>query len=269
MHLLEWLLLVHLLAFFPLWELFRSGALRERLETNPGEKVRVYRTICLQLWLPTLLLLALFGTGSLSVTELPVLAPVDTAQGIALFLLLAVMVYLGFALRRVVRDAGVRRQAAAALKDQAWALPATRREAAWFIGPVTLSAGICEELLYRAYLIQWLDQAMPIWAAVVLSSLLFGLMHAYQGPSGMIRTGAVGLVMAVIFVATGSLLVPIVLHIVVDAYAGALSWIALRTDESLEAPDPRKERVEQSEPGGVCGECGRPPSNALPATCAD
>ncbi|MGK7295485.1 MAG: CPBP family intramembrane glutamic endopeptidase [Candidatus Wenzhouxiangella sp. M2_3B_020] len=269
MHLLEWLLLVHLLAFFPLWELFRSRALRERLETNPEEKVRVYRTICLQLWLPTLLLLTLFGTGSLSVSELPVLTPVGIAQGIALVLLLGFTIFLGIALRRVVRDAGIRQQAAEALADQAWALPVTRPEAAWFIGPVSLSAGICEELLYRAYLIPWLDQALPIWAAVVLSSLVFGLMHAYQGHLGIIRTAAVGLGMALIFLATGSLLVPILLHVVLDAYAGALSWIALRTDESLEAPDPRKERIEQTQPGGLGGDCGHPPSNALSATCGD
>src|SRR6056297_1613239 len=231
MHTLEWLLLAYLLVFFPVWELVHGRSVRERLQADPARKVPLYRSACLELWLPTILLLTLYGSGTLSVSDIPVLIPVDIAQGVALLALLALTIYLGRSLRRVVKDPDTRQQTADALRDQAWALPVNRREAAWFIGPVSISAGICEELLFRAYLIPWLDQALPIWAAVLLSSVLFGLLHAYQGPAGMVRTAAVGLVLALIFLATGSLLVPILLHIVVDAYAGALSWISLRDDE--------------------------------------
>ena len=233
MHTLEWLLLAHLLVFFPVWELIQGGSVRQRLQADPTRKVPLYRTICAQLWLPTILLLALYSSGVLSVSEIPVLIPMNLGQAIALLGVLAVLIYFGISLHRVVHDADIRKQTADALRDQAWALPVNRREAVWFIGPVSLSAGICEELLFRAYLIPWLDQALPIWAAVILSSALFGLLHAYQGPAGIVRTGAVGLVMALIFVATGSILIPIVLHFVVDAYAGALSWIALRDDDGV------------------------------------
>jgi membrane protease YdiL (CAAX protease family) len=67
---------------------------------------------------------------------------------------------------------------------------------------------------------------MPIWAAMILSSVLFGIMHAYQGLSGILRTAGLGLLMAGLFVASGNLLWAIVGHVVIDAYAGALSWIA-------------------------------------------
>jgi len=248
MHLLEWLLLAYLLVFFPVWELIHGRSDRERLQADPALKVPLYRTICLQLWMPTLLLLALYVSGSLSVSELPILVPIDLAQAIALLALLAVIGYLGFSLSRVVQDAEVRQQTAEALRDQAWSLPVNRREAGWFIGPVSLSAGICEELLFRGYLIPWLGQALPIWAAVLLSSVLFGLLHAYQGPAGIVRTGAVGLVLALVFVATGSLLVPIVLHVVVDAYAGALSWISLRDDDAKRPPDHAGQRSTKGAP---------------------
>jgi hypothetical protein len=231
MHTLEWLLLAYLLAFFPVWELIHARSVREQLKADPTRKVPLYRTICVQLWLPTTLLLALLWTGSLSVSGIPVLVPLGVAQGIALLGLLALIVYFGLGLRRVVHDADTRRQTADALRDQAWALPVNRREAAWFIGPVSVSAGICEELLFRAYLIPWLDQALPLWGAVLVSSMLFGLLHAYQGYAGVLKTAAVGLVLALIFLVTGSILVPVVLHIVVDAYAGALSWIAFRDDD--------------------------------------
>ena len=49
---------------------------------------------------------------------------------------------------------------------------------------------------------------MGTWPAVALSSLIFGLGHAYQGPAGMGKTGLVGLVMALLTVASGSLVHP-------------------------------------------------------------
>lgn len=235
MHVLEWVLLAYLLVFFPVWELIHGRSVRERLKADSTRKVPLYRTICVQLWLPTILLLVLLWTGSLSVSSIPFLVPVDLAQGIALLGFLALIAYFGLVLRRVVHDADTRQQTADALRDQAWALPVKRREAAWFIGPVSLSAGICEELLFRAYLIPWLDQALPLWGAVLVSGALFGLLHAYQGPAGMLRAAAVGLLLALIFLVTGSILVPVLLHIVVDAYAGALSWIAFRDDAARPA----------------------------------
>lgn len=232
MHILEWLLLAYLLVVFPAWELSTSGSLRQRLRANPAQKVSMYRTTCLQLWPPALLLLALLWTNSLSVAQIPVFVPLNFNQGFALLGLLALTVYLGISLRAVANDFDTRKKTGEALKPAAWMLPVTRREAVWFIGPVSLTAGICEELLYRAYLVQWFELAMPIWAAVILSSVVFGLIHAYQGVSGMLRSAAIGLVLASIFVATGSLLVPIALHIFIDVYSGALSWIALREEST-------------------------------------
>jgi membrane protease YdiL (CAAX protease family) len=144
--------------------------------------------------------------------------------------------YLAWSLRSVARDPAVRKQTAEAMQPLAWMLPTDRREAIWFVGPVSLTAGICEELLYRGYLMQWLEGFMPVWGAMLLSSMIFGLMHAYQGPGGILRTAGLGLVMAGLFVLTGSLLWPILLHVLIDAYAGVLSWLAMREEITAE-PD--------------------------------
>ena len=66
--------------------------------------------------------------------------------------------------------------------------------------------------------------------SMILSSVIFGLMHAYQGLAGVIRTAATGLLLAGVFVASGSLLLSIILHVIIDAYAGALSWLARREE---------------------------------------
>lgn len=230
MQLIEWLLLALLVVLAPAWEFWRGPAERARLQADPSGKVSAYRTTCIQLWLPTLALLALYWTGGLSVAQLTVRGAPQIGQLLAPTALVLLALYLAMSLRSVARDPAIRRQTADALQPLAWMLPANRREAIWFIGPVSLTAGICEELLYRGFLMQWLDGVMPIWAAMILSSVVFGLQHAYQGLAGITRTTALGLLLAGVFVASGSLLWPIILHVIIDAYAGALSWLARREE---------------------------------------
>jgi membrane protease YdiL (CAAX protease family) len=44
----------------------------------------------------------------------------------------------------------------------------------------------------------------------------FGLAHAYQGLAGIVTTGVLGGVMAALYLQTGSLLLPVLLHAVID-----------------------------------------------------
>ncbi|MCM4161105.1 CPBP family intramembrane metalloprotease [Antarcticibacterium flavum] len=64
---------------------------------------------------------------------------------------------------------------------------------------VWITAAFLREVIFRAFLINTLDILLgrnrwSPWAAVVISSLIFGLMHAWQGLGGIILTGLVGLV---------------------------------------------------------------------------
>jgi uncharacterized protein len=44
----------------------------------------------------------------------------------------------------------------------------------------------------------------------------FGLAHAYQGLVGIVPTGLLGGIMAAVYLQTGSLLLPVLLHAVID-----------------------------------------------------
>ena len=60
-------------------------------------------------------------------------------------------------------------------------VPAFGLEMAGFI-VVCLTAGVCEELLYRGWLVNYLRAATgSAWVAVAVSAILFGIGHAYQG----------------------------------------------------------------------------------------
>jgi membrane protease YdiL (CAAX protease family) len=112
-------------------------------------------------------------------------------------------------------------------------LPASGTEMAGFV-VVSVTAGVCEEFLYRGWIVTFLQVATgSVWAAVAIGSVVFGIGHAYQGPKGMLRTGLIGLQLAVLFVMVGSLLPGQVLHAGVDIVSGyALAIAASRLDTS-------------------------------------
>ncbi|HTJ33270.1 MAG TPA: CPBP family intramembrane glutamic endopeptidase [Dactylosporangium sp.] len=95
-------------------------------------------------------------------------------------------------------------------------VPATGAERRW-AWAVSISAGVCEELVFRGLLITAGIAAgwSPLVAAMA-SSVLFGMAHLYQGWLGMLLTAVLGQAMAYFYLPTGSLLIPIVLHTLID-----------------------------------------------------
>jgi membrane protease YdiL (CAAX protease family) len=101
-------------------------------------------------------------------------------------------------------------------------LPKTRKEKLVFVG-LSFSAGVGEELAYRGFLVPALVLVFgSIWGAVLLSSLVFGILHAYQGWLGMVRTALLGVVLATSFVVTGSLWPAILAHAMLDVLVGVV-----------------------------------------------
>ncbi|MGB2666787.1 MAG: type II CAAX endopeptidase family protein [Candidatus Acidiferrum sp.] len=86
---------------------------------------------------------------------------------------------------------------------------------------LAFTAGVCEEFLYRGFVMGALTRAgLYPWVVVVISSVLFGLAHSYQGRSGVVGTTLLGLVFAIARLAFQSLLPVVVWHSAVDVAAG-------------------------------------------------
>jgi membrane protease YdiL (CAAX protease family) len=119
-----------------------------------------------------------------------------------------------------------------ALGDLAHFLPRTQRHLRHFTG-LSITAGIVEEIVYRGFLLWFLGNIMPLWVAVIVSSVFFGLGHSYQGPSGALRTGLVGLAFALLYVVTGSIWLPIIGHALFDILQGRLIFDLLRGRDGL------------------------------------
>lgn len=82
---------------------------------------------------------------------------------------------------------------------------------------LSLNAGVVEELLFRLALPALVYGAFGnAFFALVVSALVFGSLHAYQGAVGIIGTMIVGLFLTAVYVATGSILAAIVVHVLID-----------------------------------------------------
>jgi membrane protease YdiL (CAAX protease family) len=103
---------------------------------------------------------------------------------------------------------------------------------------LAVTAGVCEEVVFRGYLLWGLDRILPLPGAVVLQALVFGVAHSYQGGKGIVKTGIVGLIMGTIAAATGSLLAPIVIHAAVDLSGGAIAYRAFGSGAGSDADSP-------------------------------
>jgi hypothetical protein len=103
--------------------------------------------------------------------------------------------------------------------DLGYFLPHTNKELCTFY-QLSVTAGIVEEIVYRGFVLWYLQSFMGIWPAVAVSSVAFGLAHSYQGLAGFFRTGLVGATLGILFAISGSIWVPIVAHILIDVLQG-------------------------------------------------
>ena len=86
---------------------------------------------------------------------------------------------------------------------------------------LAITAGVCEEFLYRGFVMGALGRvAFPVWTVVLLTSILFGLAHAYQGKGGIVSTGVFGVILALGRLWFGSLLPVMMWHASLDLVAG-------------------------------------------------
>ena len=106
-------------------------------------------------------------------------------------------------------------------------IPKTRQEKFWSVLVLAPTAALCEEFLYRGFLLaqltQWLRSSAWAWAA---SSLAFGLAHVYQGWSGTLRASLLGALLAYPVIHFGSLYPSMLAHGLIDALA--LAWLGPR-----------------------------------------
>jgi membrane protease YdiL (CAAX protease family) len=201
--------------------------LRQTSEGVADARVKFYKGYLMWQWPLTIGLLAwwlLSGNGLETIGLIPVADGWQwVAIGVGVFAMLAQVIYLETVSRNAEKLTEFREQ----IGELSNLAPQTRAENRLF-DMVSITAGVCEEILYRGLLLATLVSLVGTWPAVAISSLMFGLGHAYQGISGIAQTGLIGLVLALLTVFSGSLFIAIVLHAFIDLTSGRIMGKALR-----------------------------------------
>jgi membrane protease YdiL (CAAX protease family) len=200
---------------------------RRFLQSNPStsRKLVYYGCVIAVSWALTAAAVWIFGVEHLGHAPWPWAAwlPFAPVTGPLLGGLLAAYVLLALMpLVQSLRGPRWRRAYARAYRrhteDFPGLLPDTAVERFGFV-LLSLTAGVCEEALYRGFLIRYLhDDApgLPLLLALAAASLAFGLAHVYQGAPAILRTGLAGVALGLAFLLTGSLIPAIVLHVLFD-----------------------------------------------------
>lgn len=92
-------------------------------------------------------------------------------------------------------------------------------------------AAVCEEYVFRGFglwaISEWTGSP---WLGAVVVSGSFGLAHGYQKIVGIVRTGSLGMILAISTIMTGSLFPAIVAHFWINAAVGLGGWRYLVSD---------------------------------------
>ena len=206
---------------------------------DAGARSRAYARILVEEWALAagVLALTLWRARPLATLGL------GMSAGWRLWLGVALPVVYSFLWVSQVRALMARPQALAKLRGKVAPLralvPHTAAEFRLFV-PLSFTAGICEELLFRGYLVWVLQAWIGPWPAALVSMVAFGLGHAYQGRKFAMRAFFTGVGMGLLALITGSILPGMALHALIDLGSGWIVNTALRGAPSVEGPTAKK-----------------------------
>jgi membrane protease YdiL (CAAX protease family) len=214
------LLYPHLLAIsfvvvMPVLGYFRNRRAQAELQAgDPLAKVRLLRGLVMKQAIYSSLVLGLLVFGGVPARALGICAPPSWGLTVGLTAAAAAFFIIS-GLRLRAKSATLRQK----LAGRAGALmPESLTERRWFAA-VCCFGGLFEELAFRGFLFYYLTLLFPAINGVekvLVTSVLFGTGHLYQGKKGMLATGLAGLVMGFLYFAGGNLLLPVVSHILAN-----------------------------------------------------
>ena len=226
-------LVVSILEYVYFWPRFRAAIESGRR----GARLRAYRRIAVGEWAFALAPIVIWTVNGRSWNAIGLSAPHGWRLGVAIAFVVAALALVWLQLWSVLRLPIARRIAARPkLGGAVSMLPHTSAEERWFL-VLSLTAGFCEELLYRGYLVWFFAPYIGYTAAMALMVVLFGIGHAYQGVKGAATATVVGAVMAAFALATGSIIAGMIVHALIDIGSGTVGYLLLRDEASSDSPN--------------------------------
>ena len=203
---------------------------------QPIDRHQLYRNTIAAQWIMFGMLLLLWTNAGRAWETLGMGVRVDVRFLVGMLLAAAGILFLIAQLREVLRaEQSIVDNLSRQLGHLAPLVPQNGSELARFYA-VSLTAGVVEEALWRGFLIWYLAQYFPLWSAVLVSTIGFGLAHAYQGAGNLLRITLVGGALAGLYLLTGSVWLPMILHAAIDLLQGRVAYEISRRSTVLAQP---------------------------------
>jgi uncharacterized protein len=226
----DWLLLAAIVIGMPVYAYFRSRSLQAG---GVPDRSRLYARSIAMLWLLGLITLYAWYSHGRPFEGLGFTFPpgTETTASEVVCAMAAVAIVL-----RLRKLAAWPAEKITALRERiggtALVIPRTRSELTWFFG-VAVTAGVCEELLYRGFFFAVTAPFITAYGSIAASAVVFGLAHAYQGRRGILLTGAIGVFLGAFYFLSGSIVWPMLLHALIDVNGGVSGYLLLREPPSV------------------------------------
>lgn len=178
--------------------------LKKKLKVDATARLLYYRTQVLWEWSWVVVIIIILVLDNRSPTYIGLTLP----SFIGWVILAALVLGIGTSVILLRRNPGALASMQKSLQATSTVLPTTPSERRWF-AVAAITAGICEELLYRGFLIRYIRTyfaGLGLLFTCILSGLIYGLGHAYQGRKGLLQTTLNGFSFAILFFLSGNLL---------------------------------------------------------------
>jgi len=233
------LLAILVAVVYPLIGLRRFRRIEHLPEPLPSRtRLRIYWSLLVSQWILVLLTVLLFASAGRSLADIgQSLGPRPMQTIVTACVMLAAFTLLSLFTTRQLRNAKLS-DLPHRMRRAGKILPQTGEERAWF-ALVALTAGVCEEILYRGFLPWFVDAHLGVvGVGYVVAAIIFGFGHAYQGRDGMVVTAVLGLFFGSVAYFVRSLVPGQLLHVAIDLVNGIAVGATLARARLQSTPAP-------------------------------
>lgn len=194
---------------------------------EPDARVRMFGITLLEQWAMTGALAVLWFATSRPASALWLTIPTGWRLAVGAGVPILYVVLMTLQVPKIARSEAIRTRLRDRLESLRPLLPHRPVEWHWFV-PLSITAGICEEVLFRGFLVWLLTPMLGLYGAALLSVVVFGLAHGYQGWKFGQRAFYAGIFMGLFALVTGSVIPGMILHALIDIGSGYVGYISVR-----------------------------------------
>ncbi len=217
---------------FLTWPCFIRG-----VQTDPtSARRRLWIMWILLLWCLTIIGVGIWIWNERSWTSLALKMPRDWRLWGSVILIIAFVLLQAQAAAQIARHSLIKTKVKAQLGHLAIMLPHSQGELPIYLA-ASLSAGFCEEFLFRGYLIWAFQPLLGWWGAAAFSLTAFTAAHLYQGVGGAFKAALGGGLFTGMLLVSDSLYPAVLLHALIDISGGIFAWLVFRNDLGMAAPE--------------------------------